>query len=128
MRFRRLPTAFGLIVMAICTSTGQSPSAGGSGIEGVITISPANPGPTRVDAAASVPLANATFAVEKNNGEATSFITDDQGRFRVSLPPGHYKISLKGRKSSIGRFGPFEADVSPGKMTSVQWECDSGIR
>ena len=56
-----------------------------------------------------MPLANATFAVEKNNTEVTSFITDDQGRFRVSLPPGHYKISLKGRKSSIGRFGPFEA-------------------
>jgi len=90
-------------------------------------ISPANPGPTRVDAA-SMPLANATFAVEKNNGEVTSFITDDQGRFRVSLLPGHYKISLKGRKSSIGRFGPFEADVAPGKMTNVQWECDSGIR
>ena len=128
MRFRNLLTVFGLIVMAVCASTGQTPSAGESGIEGVITISPANPGPTRVDAAASMPLANATFAVEKNNGEVTSFITDDQGRFRVSLPPGHYKISMKGRKSSIGRFGPFEADVAPGKMTNVQWECDSGIR
>ena len=91
-------------------------------------IAPANPGPTRVGVAASTPLANATFAVEKNNGEVSSFITDEQGRFRISLPPGHYKISLKGRKSSIGRFGPFEADVAPGEMTNVQWECDSGIR
>jgi hypothetical protein len=128
VRFRNLFIAFGLIVMAVCASTGQTPSAGESGIEGVITISPANPGPIRADAAASMPLANATLVVEKNNGEVTSFITDDQGRFRVSLPPGHYKISLKGRKSSIGRFGPFEADVAPGKMTNVQWECDSGIR
>jgi hypothetical protein len=114
--------------MAVCTSTGQTPSAGESGIEGVITISPANPGPSRADDANSKPLANATFAVGKNNGEVTSFITDGQGRFRVSLPPGHYKISMKGRKSSVGRFGPFEADVAPGKMTNVQWECDSGIR
>jgi Prealbumin-like fold domain len=114
--------------MAVCASTGQTPSAGESGIEGAITISPANPGPTRVDGPGSMPLANATFAVEKNNTEVTSFITDDQGRFRVSLPPGHYKISLKGRKSSIGRFGPFEVDVVSGKMTTVQWECDSGIR
>jgi len=113
--------------MAVCVSTGQTPSPAESGIEGVITISPANPGPTRVGAAAT-PLANATFAVEKNNGEMSSFITDEQGRFRISLPPGHYKISLKGRKTSIGRFGPFEADVAPGKMTKVQWECDSGIR
>jgi hypothetical protein len=128
MRFRKLLIAFGVIAMAVCASAEQTPSGGESGIEGVITISPANPGPIRADAAASMPLANATFAVEKNNGEVTSFITDGQGRFRVSLPPGHYKVSLKGRKTTIGRFGPFEADVAPGKMTNVQWECDSGIR
>ena len=128
MRFRKLLIAFGLIVMAVCASTGQTPSAGESGIEGVITIGPANPGPIRADAPASMPLANATFAVEKNNAEVTSFVTDGRGRFRVSLPPGHYKISLNGRKTTIGRFGPFEADVAPGKMTNVQWECDSGIR
>jgi len=128
VRFRTLVICFGFIVMAVFTSAGQTPSGGESGIEGIITISPSRPGPIRADAPGSVPLANATFAVEKNNGEVTSFITDDQGRFRVSLPPGHYKISLKGRKTTIGRFGPFEADVAPGKMTSVQWECDSGIR
>jgi hypothetical protein len=128
VKFRNLLIAFAFIVMAVSASTGQTPSAGESGIEGVITISPAKPGPIRAGAAASIPVANATFAVEKDNGEVSSFITDDQGRFRVSLPPGHYKISLKGRKTSIGRFGPFEADVAPGKMTNVQWECDSGIR
>jgi hypothetical protein len=123
-----LLVAFVLIAMIVSAVTGQTPSAGESGIEGVITISPAKPGPIRANAAASMPLANATFAVEKNDGEMTSFITDEQGRFRVSLPPGHYKISLKGRTTGIGRFGPFEADVAPGKMTNVQWECDSGIR
>jgi hypothetical protein len=75
-----------------------------------------------------VPLANAAFVVENNNGEVASFSTDDNGCFRVPLPTGHYKVSLKGRKTSIGRFGPFEADVVSGKMTKVQWECDSGIR
>ena len=114
--------------MAVCVSTGQTPSTGESGIEGVITISPAQPGPTRADAPGSMPLANATFVVENKNGEVTSFTTDDQGRFRASLPAGHYKVSLKGRKSSIGRFGPFEVDVVTGKMTKVQWECDSGMR
>jgi hypothetical protein len=66
--------------------------------------------------------------VENQTGEVASFTTDDQGHFRTSAPPGHYKVSMKARKSSIGHFGPFEVDVVPGKMTNVQWECDSGIR
>jgi len=114
--------------MDACACSGQTPSEGESGIEGIISISPARPGPVRADEPASVPLANATFVVENNNGEVASFTTNDQGRFRASLPPGHYKVSLKGRKSSIGRFGPFEVDVTSGKMTEVKWECDSGIR
>ena len=75
-----------------------------------------------------MPLANAAFVVENKSGGVASLTTDDNGHFRVVLPPGHYKVSLKGRKSSIGRFGPFEVDAVPGKMTNVQWECDSGIR
>ena len=119
---------FGLVVMAICTAAGQTSSGGESGIEGVISISPARPGPVRVDEAGSVPLANATFVIENNSREIASFTTDDKGHFRAAVPPGHYKVSLKGRKSSIGRFGPFEVDVVAAKMTNVQWECDSGIR
>jgi len=114
--------------MAVSASTGQTPSGGESGIEGVISVSPARPGPVRVDEAGSVPLANATFVIENDSREIASFTTDDKGHFRAAVPPGHYKVSLKGRKSSIGRFGPFEVDVVAGKMTNVQWECDSGMR
>jgi Prealbumin-like fold domain len=126
--FRNVFTAFGLIIMAVCASIGQTPATGESGIEGIITVSPAMPGPTRIDAPGSVPLANAMFVIENNNREVASLTTDDKGHFRVALPPGHYEVSLKGRESSIGRFGPFEVDVISGKMTNVQWECDSGIR
>jgi hypothetical protein len=128
VRSRNLLAAFWFIVMAICTAAGQTSSGGESGIEGVISISPARPGPVRVDEAGSVPLANATFVIENNSREIASFTTDDKGHFRAAVPPGHYKVSLKGRKTSIGRFGPFEVDVAPGNMTNVQWECDSGIR
>ena len=115
------------LVMAASVFAEQSPSGTETGLEGVITISPRY-GPIRADSPGSKPLANAAFAVENEKGEVASFTTDDQGRFRTSLAPGHYKVSLKGRKMTIGRFGPFEADVVPGKMTKVQWECDSGIR
>ena len=114
--------------MAVCVSTSQTPSAGESGIEGIITISPSQPGPSRSDAPDFKPLSNTAFVVKDLKTEVTSFTTDDQGQFRIPLAPGHYIVSVKGRKLGIGHFGPFEVDVVSGKMTKVQWKCDSGIR
>ena len=116
------------LIMSALFSPGQTSSGAETGIEGVITISPTQAGPVRDDSPSSKPLTNAVFAVENEKGEVASFTTDAQGHFQTSVPPGHYKVSMKGRKSSIGRFGPFEVDVVAGKMTSVQWQCDSGIR
>ena len=128
MRFRRFPITLAFVIMAVFISVGQTTPGAETGFEGVITISPAQPGPTRADAPGSQPLANAAFVVENEKGEVASFTTDDQGHFRTSVPPGHYKVSIKGKRPGIGRFGPFEVDVVPGKMARVQWECDSGIR
>ena len=128
MKPETFSTVLAFLIMSTLLSLGQTPSRAETGIEGVITISPTQAGPVRDDSPPSRPLANAAFAVENEKGEVASFTTDGQGHFRTSVPPGHYKVSMKGRKSSIGRFGPFEVDVVAGKMTKVQWECDSGIR
>jgi hypothetical protein len=127
MQLRRLSIALAVLIMCAGFLPGQTQSGSETGIEGVITIEPSRPGPVRADAPTS-PLANTAFMVESQKGEITSFTTDDQGHFRTSLAPGHYKVSLKGRTSSIGRYGPFEVDVVAGKMTKVQWQCDSGLR
>ena len=99
-----------------------------SGIEGVISISPAMPGPARPGIPESQPLANMSWVVHNEKGIVTSFTTNAEGRFQVSLPPGHYTVSREQTAGSIGHFGPFNVDVAPGKMTSVEWKCDSGIR
>ena len=127
MRFGKLPIILMFLIVCARFLSGQTQSGSETGIEGVITINPAQPGPVRADAPVS-PLANIAFAVENQKGEIASFITDNEGRFRVSLAPGHYKVSRKGRTSSIGRYGPFEVDVVAGQMTKVQWQCDSGMR
>ncbi len=128
MKPETFSTVLAFLIMSALFSPGQTPSGAETGIEGVITISPTQAGPVRDDSPPSRPLANAAFAVENEKGEVASFTTDDRGHFRTLVPPGHYKVSMKGRKSSIGRFGPFEVDVVAAKMTRVQWECDSGIR
>ena len=128
VRFPRFRIVLGLLLMTACVCVGQTPSGVETGIEGLITISPTQPGPIRDDTPVSKPLANTAFVVESQKGQVASFTTDDQGHFRIPLAPGHYTVAIKGRKSSIGHFGPFEADVVSGKMTKVEWQCDSGIR
>lgn len=99
-----------------------------SGIEGTISISPTRAGPIKPDTPPSMPLANTSFVAQADDGAQTSFETDRDGRFRVVLPPGHYTISRKGPRPAIGNFGPFSVEVVTGKMTKVEWECDSGVR
>jgi hypothetical protein len=128
MQLRRLSIALAVLIMCAGFLPGQTRAGSETGIEGVITISPTRPGPVPADAPSSQPLANTAFVVENQKGEVTSFTTDDQGRFRMPLTPGHYKVSLKGKRGGIGHYGPFQVDVVAGQITKVQWECDSGIR
>src|ERR1043166_7052620 len=104
--------------------SGQSPW----GIEGTIKIGPTRPGPIKADTPASMPLPNTAFVARRDDGGVTAFQTDGEGKFRIVLPPGHYTISVKGQRPAIGHFGPFTVEVTDGKMTKVDLECDSGIR
>jgi hypothetical protein len=99
-----------------------------TGIEGIITMSPAHGGPTRVGEQSSRPLANTPFVVSNDRGTVAEFTTDDQGKFKVLIAPGHYTVARKGAQKGIGRFGPFEVDVAASQITRVQWQCDSGMR
>ncbi len=108
------------------TKTSQSET----GIEGAILMSPAHGGPIREGMSDSKPLARAKFVVGRagETKPVASFVTDEKGNFRVSLPPGHYSVTREGGKRGIGSFGPFDVEVGAGKITSVQWHCDSGMR
>src|SRR6266508_1220267 len=122
MAFRKFPIILVFLIMTASFSSGQTQSGSGTGIQGVITFGPTQAGPIRADTPGSKPLANTTFVVEDEKGaEVASFTTDDQGRFRVPLAPGHYTVSRKGKKGGPGRFGPFDVDVRKDQMTSVTW-------
>jgi hypothetical protein len=99
-----------------------------TGIEGTVTVGPVHGGPSRMGVPEAKPLANVAFDVEYHGGKVASFTTDDQGRFHLSLAPGHYTVSIKQRKGAIGYYGPFEVDVTSGQMTKVDWRCDTGMR
>ena len=116
-------TLFLLLAVFPCIMMGETET----GLEGVIVVSPAGAGPEQAGVPNSAPLANVDFDVKKREERVASFRTDDQGRFRISLAPGHYIISMKAGKHRM-RSGPFEVDVVAGQMKHVQWTCDSGMR
>jgi hypothetical protein len=124
-----LRTILVLLVLSSVFSLAQTESPSGTGIEGVITVSPTRPGPIRKGSEIrnAAPLPNAVFNVRNEKGIVTSFTTDSEGRFRISLKPGHYVILL-----AEHRFprpcGPFDIDVVSGKITKVEWRCDTGMR
>jgi len=114
--------------MASFLCLGQTPSPSGTGLEGVITVAPIHPGPTREGMPDSGPLAGAAFSVANEAGRVTSFTTDDQGRFRILLAPGHYTVSIQNKERRVRGCGPFAVDVVAAKMTKVEWRCDTGMR
>jgi len=126
--WRRVVT-ISLLFLVVCALARSESKTGNTGITGVIMVTPIRPGPVRKGSEfpTAAPLPNATFRITSDEGVVTTFTTDTAGHFRVSLMPGHYSIVL-----AENRFpkpcGPFEVNVEAGKMTDVEWRCDSGMQ
>jgi len=124
-----MKAGFTLLIILMCSSFAQTPApSSGTGIEGVISMGPAYGGPARAGMPNSRPLPNTTFVVSGDKGAAAEFTTDETGRFRIALAPGHYSVSIKEKKGMIGHYGPFSVDVTAGQMKAVTWYCDTGMR
>ena len=117
---------FSRVILAETESTPKADPE--TGLEGVILVGPIQGGPTKQGVPDSRPLANTEFLVARESGTVASFKTNDQGHFRISLPPGHYTVSRKDWKASIGSYGPFEVEIAAGQIKNVQWNCDTGMR
>jgi hypothetical protein len=128
MQLRKQRITLALVIVISCFFPGQTQSETGTGLEGVISVDPAQPGPIREGVPSSAPLAGAAFVVANEKGAVTSFATDDQGRFRISLTPGHYTVSMQKKERGLRHCGPFDVDVVAGQMTRVEWKCDTGMR
>ena len=119
---------FAVMLFSLLTGSMQAqPGSLATGIEGVISVSPIHGGPSRLGEKDSAPLANVAFDVVNDTTVVTSFTTDAAGKFRVSLPPGHYSIRQR-EKKKIGGCGTFQAEVTAAGFAKVHLDCDTGIR
>jgi hypothetical protein len=121
----RLPAIFAVLLGCLIWPAPASASPE-SGVSGVITIGPVHGGPARDGIPHTRPVGNAMFIVKCDDRVITTFTTDEQGRFRIALAPGHYSVSKQRGENEIGSYGPFDVDVVAGTMTEVQWNCDDG--
>src|SRR6266513_443586 len=96
----------GATLIALFSMTAlATPPPDTSGIEGTIVVSPSRPGPIRKDEEPSVaPVRNTQFVVKAGDATVKTFATDDEGRFQIALPPGHYIIVRDGAVPGIGRW------------------------
>lgn len=118
--------AIAILLTTARVSPAQTQPVSNSGIEGVILISHVPPRMARDTTPSGTPLANAPFVVKNETGAVASFTTDDQGRFRVLIAPGHYKVSQPANPGRIRRCGSWDVDVAVNKMSEVEWYCENG--
>jgi hypothetical protein len=99
-----------------------------SGIEGRTLISPTHGGPTRADEPPAAPYpATLSIIAVASGREAARLKSDAEGRFRISLPPGEYRVV----PVSPGRFPRATeqtATVRPGQFAHIEIQFDSGMR
>jgi hypothetical protein len=103
-----------------------------SGIEGRTLISPTRPGPTRDTDPPDIAPYPATLAIisTATDREVARVKTGSDGRFRVVLPPGEYRIVYAPERP--GRMLPRATEelvrVLPGQFAHAEIHFDSGMR
>jgi len=99
-----------------------------SGIEGVATAGPTCPVAVAGQSCPPRPI-SAQVAVQDESGrEVTRFTTAQDGHFKVSLPPGRYRLVQPPSPPMPRLIDPVPVTVVAGGYTSVQLDFDTGIR
>jgi hypothetical protein len=118
------PTAHGTFTLALNQNAA-------SGIQGVAWVGPIFP-VSRPGVPNSQPLAGAVISIESASGssEVARVTADKNGRFLISLAPGHYRIVPVPPVAGefLPRGMPETVEVLEGEFTHVTVSYDSGIR
>ncbi len=126
------------LLLATCLATaglalaacGLPAPTGDSGIEGQVTIGPTCP-VERVDQPCPDKPFQAEVTVESaaNGREVLRFTSGTDGRFRVALAPGTYRLVPRSPQGgALPRAEPLDVTVPQGQYVTADIRFDSGIR
>ena len=123
----RLTGWFACALMA--SSSASASGEDGSGVQGLISLSPTCGGPQREgDTPCKAPYEGAELRLLSGSGAtvATARTTSD-GRYLLSAPAGHYRVVVM-TPIRITRCQSPDVVVTEKKFSVVDIECDSGMR
>lgn len=100
-----------------------------SGIKGIVSMDPAYP-VCKVGEPCDAPVVGATLRIKGQDNTIIKHVTtNNKGRFRLSIKPGRYIVTLlKPKAGSLAGKPNKTLDVSKGKFSSVSFVIDTGIR
>jgi hypothetical protein len=105
-----------------------------SGIQGQVLIGPTCPGPvssdpTREAECSGKPYQTTITVLDQENQPVTTFETDSEGKFYITLKPGTYTLSTQSQPDQpLPRAKPQIVTVKAGEYTQVTITLDTGIR
>lgn len=128
---KALVAALAVLMPAGCGGE-PGPISGTSGVRGTVHLGPQCPVEQEGVSCEDQPAAGVTVAIsEQLPGEAYAAgpvvargTTDDEGRFRVSVPPGEYVVTADAGMSCE----LMDVRVANGTFSRVDVPCDTGIR
>jgi len=119
-----------LTLLAACSSGPRPAPAAQSGIQGLVLVGPACPGPQTDNSCPDKPYPASLVVQDQAGQEVARLQAGADGHFQVDLGPGSYGLVPQPPKDSILPRAPGEipVTVSAGQYVSVTVTYDSGIR
>jgi hypothetical protein len=118
-----------ILTLSIAACGSQPAAQPGTGIQGMVQVGPTCPVERINSPCPPHPLAATVVVRDATGAEVARFHSGADGRFKVDLRPGTYRLSgLTIGSSSLPRPIPTSVTVTQGTYTSVSVEYDSGIR
>jgi len=115
----------GVLLLGAC-STAAPPGEGG--LEGRVWIGPMCPVVAAGTECPDQPY-QAELDVSDEDGDiVATVVSGEDGRYRVSLPPGEYTLIPRSPSSGIPWAEPAPFSVTSGEWTALDVHYDSGIR
>ena len=119
-----------LLSFAAACSGSDMPSAGPSGIKGMVTIGPTCPESRDAEDCEREPYEAKLIITNLETGEEAARVQSAKdGIFRVELAPGEYVVGPAKQNNLVPPYAdPQKVAVREGEFTAIEIAYDSGIR